>query len=64
MADEQIPLVTALLVQHGFCVMELSPQRRSLEQVFLHLTQESTNSKQARTRMNVDIDLRYLDFSN
>jgi hypothetical protein len=38
MADEQIPLVNALLVQHGFHVMELSPQRESLEQVFLRLT--------------------------
>jgi ABC-2 type transport system ATP-binding protein len=41
MADEQIPVVNALLVQHGFHVMELSPQRESLEQVFLHLTEEA-----------------------
>jgi ABC-2 type transport system ATP-binding protein len=41
MADEQIPLVNALLVQNGFSVMELSPQRESLEQVFLRLTQEA-----------------------
>ena len=47
MADEQIPLVNALLVQRGFRVMELSPQRESLEQVFLRLTQEArTQSKQ------------------
>jgi ABC-2 type transport system ATP-binding protein len=46
MADEEIPLVNALLVQHGFQVMELSPQRESLEQVFLRLTQ------QARTEAN------------
>lgn len=44
MPDEQIPLVNARLVQHGFNVMELSPQRESLEDVFLRLTQE------ARTR--------------
>ena len=36
MADEQIPLV-----QHGFHVMELSPQRESLEQVFLRLTHQA-----------------------
>lgn len=41
MADEQIPQVNALLVQHGFRVMELSPQRQTLEQVFLSLTQEA-----------------------
>lgn len=41
MADEQIPLVNALLVQHGFHVMELSPQRESLEQVFLRLTHQA-----------------------
>jgi len=46
MVEEQIPLVNALLVQHGFRVMELSPPRESLEQVFLHLTQE------ARTQNN------------
>ena len=41
MADEQIPQVNALLVQHGFSVSEISPQRESLEQVFLRLTQEA-----------------------
>jgi hypothetical protein len=41
MTDDQIPLVNALLVQHGFSVMELSPQRESLEEVFLRLTQEA-----------------------
>jgi len=41
MADEQIPLVNALLVQHGFHVTELSPKRESLEQVFLRLTEEA-----------------------
>ena len=41
MADEEVPLVNALLVQHGFRVMELSRRRESLEQVFLRLTQEA-----------------------
>jgi ABC-2 type transport system ATP-binding protein len=41
MTEEETPLVNALLVQHGFGVMELSPQRESLEQVFLRLTQEA-----------------------
>jgi ABC-2 type transport system ATP-binding protein len=40
-ADNQVPFVNALLVQHGFNVMEISPQRESLEQVFLRLTQEA-----------------------
>ena len=39
--EEEIPLVNALLVQHGFRVMELSRRRESLEQVFLRLTQEA-----------------------
>lgn len=47
MADEQIPLVNALLVEGGFRVMELSPQRETLEQVFLRLTQKETVSKLA-----------------
>jgi ABC-2 type transport system ATP-binding protein len=46
MADEQIPVVNALLVQHGFHVMELSPQRESLEQVFLRLTTRQESSTQ------------------
>jgi ABC-2 type transport system ATP-binding protein len=41
MAEEEIPLVNALLVREGFSVMELSPQRESLEQVFLRLTREA-----------------------
>lgn len=40
-SDEQVPLLNALLVEHGFRVMELSPQRESLEQVFLRLTEEA-----------------------
>jgi ABC-type multidrug transport system ATPase subunit len=38
MADEHIPRINALLVGQGFRVMELSPQRETLEQVFLRLT--------------------------
>ncbi|HMJ24230.1 MAG TPA: hypothetical protein VK475_00285, partial [Pyrinomonadaceae bacterium] len=41
MADEQIPLVNALLVQNGFRVMELSTQRVSLEEAFLRLTKKA-----------------------
>ncbi|HEY6188435.1 MAG TPA: ABC transporter ATP-binding protein [Pyrinomonadaceae bacterium] len=40
-ADEHIPLVNALLVESGFRVSELSPQRETLEQVFLRLTETS-----------------------
>lgn len=38
MDEEEVPLVNALLVQNGFRVMELSPRRESLEQVFMRLT--------------------------
>ena len=38
MADDQIPDVNRLLVERGIRVMELSPQRETLEQVFLRLT--------------------------
>ena len=38
MSDDQIPVVNRLLVERGFRVMELSPQRETLEQVFLRLT--------------------------
>lgn len=44
MADEQIPLVNALLVQHGFRVMEFSSQRVSLEEAFLRLTKKADQS--------------------
>jgi ABC-2 type transport system ATP-binding protein len=40
MADEHIPRVNALLVKRGFLVSELSPQRETLEQVFLRLTEK------------------------
>jgi hypothetical protein len=38
----------ALLVQHGFRVMELSPQRESLEAVFLSLTQDVNTQSQVK----------------
>lgn len=38
MAGDHVPRLNALLVQHGFQVRELSPQRETLEQVFLRLT--------------------------
>lgn len=38
MADDRIPDVNRLLVEQGIRVMELSPQRETLEQVFLRLT--------------------------
>jgi ABC-2 type transport system ATP-binding protein len=51
MAEEQIPEVNALLVHQGFRVLELSPQRDSLEQVFLRLTEEArTQGKPSSVR--------------
>ena len=47
--DEQIPVVNARLVQQGFSVMEISPQRESLEEVFLRLTQEARSGNQLRS---------------
>jgi ABC-2 type transport system ATP-binding protein len=44
MTDEQIPAINALLVGHGFCVSELSPQTETLEQVFLRLTRPQTGT--------------------
>ncbi|HJZ79947.1 MAG TPA: ABC transporter ATP-binding protein, partial [Pyrinomonadaceae bacterium] len=49
MADDEIPIVNSLLVQNGFRVMELSPQRESLEQVFMRLTQESRAESSRRS---------------
>lgn len=40
LTDEQIPVVNALLVSNGFRVSEITPQRETLEQVFLRLTQK------------------------
>jgi len=44
-AGDQIPGVNALLVERGFRVMELSPHRESLEEVFLRLTREAGNQR-------------------
>jgi ABC-2 type transport system ATP-binding protein len=44
-AGEQVPGVNALLVERGFRVMELSPQRESLEEVFLRLTRPAGTMK-------------------
>ena len=40
MSDEQIPMMNRLLVERGFQVMELSPQRETLEDVFMRLTSQ------------------------
>ena len=45
MTDEQIPLVNSVLVENGFQVMELSPQRESLEQVFMRLIQDTQGAE-------------------
>lgn len=47
MSDEQIPRVNALLVERGFRVSELSPQRETLEQVFLRLTDKTSTDQPA-----------------
>ena len=39
-STEQIPRMNALLVARGIDVLEISPQRETLEQVFLRLTQK------------------------
>jgi len=44
MAEEQIPLVNALLVERGFRVMELARQRETLEQVFMRLTKNGNRA--------------------
>lgn len=46
MSEADVPRINSLLVQQGFRVMELSPQRESLEDVFLRLTQTSRNNNQ------------------
>ena len=50
MADEQIPRVNALLVHQGFRVLELSPRRDSLEQVFLRLTREARTQRKQENK--------------
>jgi ABC-2 type transport system ATP-binding protein len=47
MSNEQIPRVNALLVERGFRVSELSPQRETLEQVFLRLTDKTNTNEPA-----------------
>ena len=42
--EAEIPRVNALLVSQGFRVKEISPQRESLEDVFLRLTQAAGNN--------------------
>ena len=42
MQNECIPALNALLVANGLRVMELSPQRATLEEVFLNLTHDKT----------------------
>lgn len=42
-AEEQVPAINALLVERGFRVMELTPQRETLEQVFLRLTGKASS---------------------
>ena len=49
MADEHIPRVNALLVERGFRVSELSPQRETLEHVFLRLTEKTSEERDAST---------------
>ena len=49
MAEAEISSVNALLVQNGFRVKELSPQRESLEQVFLRLTLEARTGERGRS---------------
>jgi ABC-2 type transport system ATP-binding protein len=43
-ADEHIPSVNAMLVERGFRVMELTPERETLEQVFMRLTKPKTGT--------------------
>ncbi|HEV8587559.1 MAG TPA: ABC transporter ATP-binding protein [Pyrinomonadaceae bacterium] len=43
--EAEIPRVNALLVSQGFRVKELSPQRESLEDVFLRLTRTINNDR-------------------
>jgi ABC-type multidrug transport system ATPase subunit len=41
MSDEHVARINTLLVEHGFRVSELSPQRETLEQVFIRLTEKN-----------------------
>jgi ABC-2 type transport system ATP-binding protein len=48
MADEKIPVINALLVGQGFQVTEISPQRETLEEVFLRLTKPRVGTDRYR----------------
>jgi ABC-2 type transport system ATP-binding protein len=48
MTDEEIPPVVSLLIQSGFQLREVSPQRQSLEEVFLHLTDAQQKAESRR----------------
>ena len=50
MQDEDIPRVNALLVAHDIRVMELAPQRATLEEVFLTLTGSELMKSASRQR--------------
>jgi ABC-2 type transport system ATP-binding protein len=50
-AGEEIASVNALLVERGFRVTELSPQRESLEEVFLRLTREAGTQRNEESRL-------------
>lgn len=44
MTDDRIPMINKLLVERGIQVMELSPQRETLEQVFIRLTRPKSGT--------------------
>jgi ABC-2 type transport system ATP-binding protein len=50
-AGEQVASVNAMLVERGFRVTELSPQRESLEEVFLRLTREAGAQRNEESRL-------------
>ena len=56
MDDAEVPLINALLVQEGFRVMELSPRRESLEQVFMRLTGKHEPKSKQETTKNITRD--------
>jgi ABC-2 type transport system ATP-binding protein len=55
MVDEQIASVNARLVERGFRVSELSPQRETLEQVFLRLTDDAAPPDQSVSTPDGDV---------
>ena len=56
MDEAEVPLVNALLVQNGFRVMELSPRRESLEQVFMRLTGKHEPKSKPETTQKITRD--------